>query len=322
MRFIYLEKPKLWLDGIIGRKIKVRAGEPINIDIPLSGAPTPKIEWHKGSSKIPESNRVYVSIRESMPSNFIRNPILQTETSSEHTRLRVEVSNRDDSGKYTIYAKNEYGSDQADIEVIVVDKPGIPRGPLQYTATTQDSVSLSWNPPDDDGGGELSGYIVEVSEFGTDSWRPVPGFCPKPSFTVRGLTEGKKYVFRVRAENIYGVSEPLEGKPVVAKSPFDPPDAPSQPDVTGYTPSSCSLQWKPPAYSGGKPVTGYYVEKRERGGEWMRVNNYPTPNTSYTVQDLREGNKYEFRVAAVNEAGPGQPSKPTEPITAQHQRCE
>lgn len=246
----------------------------------------------------------------------------QTETSSEHTKLRVEVSNRDDSGKYTIYAKNEYGSDQADIEVIVVDKPGIPRGPLQYTATTQDSVSLSWNPPDDDGGGELSGYIIEVSEFGTDSWRPVPGFCPKPSFTVRGLTEGKKYVFRVRAENIYGVSEPLEGKPVVAKSPFDPPDAPSQPDVTGYTPSSCSLQWKPPAYSGGKPVTGYYVEKRERGGEWMRVNNYPTPNTSYTVQDLREGNKYEFRVAAVNEAGPGQPSKPTEPITAQHQRCK
>lgn len=247
---------------------------------------------------------------------------MQTETSSEHTKLRVEVSNRDDSGKYTIYAKNEYGSDQADIEVIVVDKPGIPRGPLQYTATTQDSVSLSWNPPDDDGGGELSGYIIEVSEFGTDSWRPVPGFCPKPSFTVRGLTEGKKYVFRVRAENIYGVSEPLEGKPVVAKSPFDPPDAPSQPDVTGYTPSSCSLQWKPPTYSGGKPVTGYYVEKRERGGEWMRVNNYPTPNTSYTVQDLREGNKYEFRVSAVNEAGPGKPSKPTEPITAQHQRCK
>lgn len=55
------EKPKLWLDGIIGRKIKVRAGEPINIDIPISGAPTPKIEWHKNTIPVAESNRVYVS---------------------------------------------------------------------------------------------------------------------------------------------------------------------------------------------------------------------------------------------------------------------
>jgi hypothetical protein len=64
------------------------------------------------------------------------------------------------------------------------------------------------------------------------------------------------------------------------------------------------------------------VEKRERGGEWIKVNNYPTPNTSFTVQDLREGSRYEFRVIAVNEAGPGKPSKPTEPMTAEAQRCK
>lgn len=317
------EKPKLWLDGIIGRKIKVRAGEPINIDIPLSGAPAPKVEWFKNKISVPESNRVYVSISVTVckPNKFQFN-ILQSETTSEHTRFRVEVSNRDDSGTYTVRAKNEYGSDEADIEVIVVDKPGIPKGPLQYTETTQDTVSLSWNPPSDDGGGDITGYIVEVSEYGTDMWRPCPGYCPRTSFTARGLQEGKKYVFRVRAENIYGVSEPLEGKPVIAKSPFDPPGAPSQPEVTGYTPSSCSLKWNPPTSTGGKPITGYIVEKRERGGDWVKVNNYPTPNTQYTVQDLREGNKYEFRVIAVNEAGPGEPSRPTEPIVAGHQRCE
>lgn len=64
------------------------------------------------------------------------------------------------------------------------------------------------------------------------------------------------------------------------------------------------------------------MERRERGGEWLKVNNYPTPNTTFTVQDLHEGSKYEFRVIAVNEAGPGKPSKPTEPITAGHQRCK
>lgn len=67
---------------------------------------------------------------------------------------------------------------------------------------------------------------------------------------------------------------------------------------------------------------GYYVEKRERGGEWMKVNNYPTPNTTFTVQDLRENSRYEFRVAAVNEAGPGKPSKPTDSITAKEQKSK
>lgn len=147
-----------------------------------------------------------------------------------------------------------------------------------------------------------------------------PGYCPTTHFIAKGLTEGKKYVFRVRAETMYGISEPLEGKPVIAKCPFDPPDAPSQPEILGYTPNSCSLTWNPPLNTGGKPVTGYYVEKRERGGEWLKVNNYPTPNTSFTVQDLHDGGRYEFRVIAVNEAGPGKPSKPTEPITAGHQR--
>lgn len=76
----------------------------------------------------------------------------------------------------------------------------------------------------------------------SDSWKTVPGFCPKTAFKVKGLIEGKPYVFRVRAENIYGLSEPLDGKPVVAKSPFDPPDAPSTPEITGYGPSTLQLE--------------------------------------------------------------------------------
>ncbi|KAE8739414.1 hypothetical protein FOCC_FOCC015100, partial [Frankliniella occidentalis] len=297
------ERPKLHLDGLIGRRIKVRAGEPICVNIPLSGAPTPTCEWTRDGSKLPTEDRVW------------------TETTSGETKLRIEKTTRDDTGRYTIRAKNDFGSDSADIEVTVVDRPGPPKGPMQFPNVNQEQITIEWLPPEDNGGSELTGYVVEMSEYAVENWRQVPGFCPKCTFTVKGLTEGKKYVFRVRAENMYGVSDPLEGNPIVAKSPFDPPDAPGQPEVLGYTPSSCSLKWTPPSVSGGKPVTGYYVEKRERGtGDWVRCNNYPTPNLTYTVPDLREGNRYEFRVVAVNEAGPGKPSKPTEPITAEHQR--
>lgn len=55
------EKPKLHLDGLMGGRIKVRAGEPINISIPISGAPTPRIEWTINGEKPPETNRILVS---------------------------------------------------------------------------------------------------------------------------------------------------------------------------------------------------------------------------------------------------------------------
>lgn len=82
-------------------------------------------------------------------------------TNSEETRLRVEVSNRDDAGKYTIKASNEFGKDSADIEVIVVDRPGIPTGPLQYKLISHDNIGLEWSPPKDDGGAEITGnYFI------------------------------------------------------------------------------------------------------------------------------------------------------------------
>lgn len=97
------------------------SGEPINITIPLSGAPTPQVEWTKGTVRIPPSNRV------------------STDMSDEKTIFRIEESTRGDGGVYTVTATNEFGKDSADIEVIVVDKPGIPRGPLTYTETTSET---------------------------------------------------------------------------------------------------------------------------------------------------------------------------------------
>lgn len=292
------EAPKLFLDGLAGKKIKVRAGEPINVEIPLAGAPIPEVIWSKENKPLPVSNRI------------------SSTTNSTSTKLHISSTVRPDSGKYTITASNDFGSDKADIEVIVVDKPGPPEGPLNPTKLTGDSITFQWKPPKDDGGADINGYVVERTEFGKDDWRTCPGFCPKPEFTIKGLEEGKKYVFRVRAENVYGLSEPLESKPTIAKSPFDTPEAPDPPKILSYSPNSASLQWAPPSYSGGKPITGYLIEKRERNGDWVRVNNFPTPNLTMTVQGLHEGMKYDFRVIACNEAGTGKPSKPSDQIIA------
>jgi len=71
---------------------------------------------------------------------------IQSDTKSTKTKLHVASSVRGDSGKYTIEATNEFGTDKADFEVIVVDKPGPPGGPIVPTKITGDSVTLTWKP--------------------------------------------------------------------------------------------------------------------------------------------------------------------------------
>lgn len=53
------------------------------------------------------------------------------------------------------------------------------------------------------------GYILEKLQKGEDKWERCNDFLvPVLSYTVRDLTEGKSYQFRVKAENAAGVSEP------------------------------------------------------------------------------------------------------------------
>lgn len=63
------------------------------------------------------------------------------------------------------------------------------------------------------------GYVLEKQQKGEDKWGRCNDFLvPVVSYTVRGLTEGKSYSFRVRAENAAGVSDPSRNTPFVKAS--------------------------------------------------------------------------------------------------------
>ena len=65
------------------------------------------------------------------------------------------------------------------------------------------------------------GYIIEKCPENSDKWEKVPGVFTQPKGTVKDLETNKKYKFRVKAENIYGVGEPLETtSSITVKPPY------------------------------------------------------------------------------------------------------
>lgn len=85
---------------------------------------------------------------------------------------------------------------------------------------------------------------------------------------------------------------------------------PGVPQVVDFDNDFVELEWAAPDKDGGAKIDGYKIEKREPGSNrWTEATPEPVKGTSAKIPDLKEGKEYEFRVTAINKAGPGKPSK-------------
>lgn len=95
----------------------------------------------------------------------------------------------------------------------------------------------------------------------------------------------------------------------------DVPQTPRKLKASEVTRSSVTLTWEPPESDGGSPITSYIIEKKSpTSSRWVRTNKSPVRDTVFTVNDLVENDKYEFRVSAENAAGIGKPCDALGPI--------
>ncbi|XP_012993478.3 titin [Esox lucius] len=283
---------------LISSTFSVKAGDDLKIDVPFRGRPEPEATWTKDGIELKEKTRVNIL------------------TSKSSSKLTIRNTAMEDSGNYEICVTNAVGKTSAIIAVVILDKPG-PIGAIRIDEVSADYISLSWEPPLNGGGCQISNYVVEKRDTTSATWKTVSATVARTSFKVPRLTQGTEYQFRIAAENRYGKSHAVESDLVVAQYPFKTPGPPTALHVAKATKSFMMVAWKEPVSDGGSPVIGYHLEMKDYSGiRWTKINRQIISATDFKVTRIEEKLLYEFRVSAENLAGIGAYSNVTEPVAA------
>ncbi|TRY72904.1 hypothetical protein DNTS_011798 [Danionella cerebrum] len=206
------------------------------------------------------------------------------------TRFAVFDQQKGKSYSYRVRSVNRFG----------ISDPSLPSKPICFTESlvapappsavlpvrdTNTSVLIQWKEPRETQG--ILGYYLYCSEVGSGQ------------FTVDGLKPGKEYVFRVKSVGLAGNSIYSEESPAV--------------QVKAALRSEMVICWRAPLNHGGAPVSGYFLEQRQKGQSgWREINTVLVKQRLYTVPDLQDGSFYQFRAFAVNIVGLGRASDPSE----------
>lgn len=101
------------------------------------------------------------------------------------------------------------------------DKPKPPQGKVEFLEKSGKCVKMKWKAPKDNGGKEVTHFIIERRIAGKRSWIKIGEIESKhTSFATDKVEEGKAYQFRILAVNSEGVSDPLETEEIFAGDPI------------------------------------------------------------------------------------------------------
>ena len=162
------------------KQINVKAGNNHTMDVEYIGSPDPNVNWYNEGAPLVTDERT------TMSAIF---PI---------TTFHMVNCRRSDSGEVTIKLVNEIGSVKGSFYFNVLDVPGPPTD-LEYDNITGSSVQLTWKRPKDNGGSEITSYIIEKKDMDHGGgWVPAVNYIEPHCHThhVPRLVEGTQYQFR------------------------------------------------------------------------------------------------------------------------------
>ncbi|CAF3955598.1 unnamed protein product, partial [Adineta steineri] len=197
-----------------GKSVTIKAGRPLDLEIPYDAYPAPTMVWLKDGKPVQPGD----------------GSSCQTSIDAKRCKLNIEKSKRGDTGKYELILKNAKGEVKIPIDVTVLDiergtrepagevnedntslqgegepleetngttlaknsydEPSAP-GKLEISDWNKDRGDLEWQALDKDSGVFVEKYIIKRREKG-----------------LTDLSENGEVEFRVKAVNKAGESEP------------------------------------------------------------------------------------------------------------------
>lgn len=202
--------PTLRLMGKFKDKLILKAGESSVVEVPFVASPKPRVRWSWRPRVVPTSEP-----------GSPQQPRFKPDVVSGLTSLPLGKVKREDGGDYEVVISNELGEVSVTVQLVVLDKPSVPRQ-LEVSENTGESVLFSWSEPEFTG---LSGdvepgtglsYVIEMREGTQRVGKPVTTTLDLKT-SIEGLEINKSYIFSVAAKNDIGQSDFVDTKPVSTK---------------------------------------------------------------------------------------------------------
>ena len=204
---------------------------------------------------------------------------LVEDTGNTETSYVDESAEQGVEYEYQVSARNESGPGEesdwvrAGPEEEPVLGDGLPGAPRNLTATPGNrEVTLSWDPPDDNGNAPATRYRIEWRVDGKDYDRNDWGTAQETTYTTNAqanLANGVKYFFRVKAENddgnSYGPYGPSSGEVSATPTSGSAVDlgTPVLSDTETLHHGIVQLDWQDIEDAGWYVVQYYHVEDEE-----------------------------------------------------------
>ncbi|XP_054032360.1 myosin light chain kinase, smooth muscle isoform X1 [Dryobates pubescens] len=232
---------------------KVRAGESVELFAKVVGTAPITCTWMKFRKQIEEND--YIKI----------------ENAENSSKLTISATKQEHCGCYTLVVENKLGSRQAQVNLTVVDKPDPPAGTPCASDIRSSSLTLSWYGSSYDGGSAVQSYTVEIWNSVDNKWTDLTT-CRSTSFNVQDLQADREYKFRVRAANVYGISEPSQESDLVKVGEKQEEPKEDEAELSDDEGKETEVEYRTVAINTEQKVSDIYsIEERLGSGKFGQV---------------------------------------------------
>ena len=195
----------------------------------------------------------------------------------------------------------------------------MPEAPSDLTATRDEErrIDLLWTAPSDDGGANITGYRIEVSDDDS-TWIDVVANTESTTTTYSQteLEVATTRQYRVSTINSAGTG-PASNVAIGITAPATVPTVSRGLAATKDAVRRIDLKWSAPSDDGGADITGYRIEVSTDDSAWSDlVANTENIVTTHSHTGLRGETTHHYRVFAINSAGTGPASNVATGISA------